>query len=80
MESYYHFIKRTEPKDSPVRKRLERIKAMLVKSTTVLISINGKKYEVSLNEAQEIASSEGVNVVDLLKMNFTVNERNGGVR
>ena len=66
MESYYSFIKRTEPLDNPIRQRLERLKELTIGCGFYIVTIDGKSYQVPLKELKELAEMEKMSVEELI--------------
>ncbi len=57
-ESYYAFIKRTEPPDSPKRIMLEKLKDMMIGAGTVIVEIDGVRGAIPMKDYNEIMKGE----------------------
>jgi hypothetical protein len=64
MESYYSFIKRTEP-NSPTLTIMERLREMLINEASIYITLDETVYKLPLREAWKVADELGVTLDEL---------------
>jgi len=67
MESYYSFIKRTEPSDSPTRQRLEKLKELMIGCGFCILTVDGKSCQVPLKDLKTLAEMEKMSVKELIE-------------
>ena len=68
MESYYGFIKRTEPSDSPTRQTLEKLKELMIGCCFYILTIDGKSCQVLLKDLKTLAEMEKMSVKELIEV------------